>query len=426
MSNSIPLDWLYRFTTNDDYPDPVEEIDALCTLDENEQPTYLLLANRMWPPLSGASCGEVVGLCTSQGNRLTLHGTAVVAGSCIRGNTPPSVQPIYGNLVGRVFCPLKELQRLPSEELPNTTLSHVDQEAFLKGQSYVKRLTNRTRSSRKQTVTGPTLKAVPTTSHKFPTIVLPKELFTFTVVGLDPTAGTWVTKMSEGPKSMPSFALEWAGDGFRPATQALVWHPSNDQFWGEVGKRQAVLNCIDGPCATNGPLLRRDCDPWCWDTQAPNGTRGGELELSRQGVNLFWTTQNTVLKFDGASRWIARSLVLFSEHPEHPKIETHPHGAFTFLWRLFGGSGTVPKKSKTAGRNARLAILRSFIPALSEEMVPNHDALDAACAALVAGLHHLDLTTPFGTSSDGGLIWMPDVKKLAAFLPSTKEAAAHV
>jgi hypothetical protein len=119
-----------------------------------------------------------------------------------------------------------------------------------------------------------------------------------------------------------------------------------------------------------------------------------------------------VLRFEGASRWIARSLVLFSEQPERQKIETHPHGAFTFLWRMFGNSGTPPKKSKTAGRQARLAILRSFMPGLAEGMVPNHDALDAACAALVAGLHQFGLTKPFGTVNDGGVIWMPDIVRL--------------
>jgi hypothetical protein len=107
MPESTRLDWLYRYTTNDAYPDPVEEIDFLCTLDDVDEPTFLLLADRASPPLSGGACGEVVGLCTSRGNRLILHGTAVVAGNSIRGSTPPSVQPIYGNLKGRVFCPLQ-------------------------------------------------------------------------------------------------------------------------------------------------------------------------------------------------------------------------------------------------------------------------------------------------------------------------------
>jgi hypothetical protein len=419
------LDWLYRFTSNNDYPDPVEEIDALCTLDANDEPTYLLLANRSSPPLSRASSGEVVGLCTSRGNRLILHGTAAVAVDCIRGDTPPSVQPLYGDLVGRVFCPLNDLERIPSDGLSHTTLSHADQEAFLKGQSFAKRLTPGTRPSRRLAVRGPSKTNSPGTTSTFPGLVFSQKHPAFTVVGLDPTAGTWDSRMAQGPKKMPSFALRWEG-GFRPDDQPLVWHTTNDEFRSEVERRGAILTCIDGPCGTNGPRLLRDCDPWCWDANAPKGTRGGELALSRQGINLFWTTQNTVMKFEGASRWIARSLVLFSEGPEQRKIETHPHGAFTFLWRLFGGTKTPPKKLKAAGRNARLSLLRSFISGFSDEMVPNHDALDAACAALVAGLHHLELTTAFGATNDGGQIWMPDGTKLAALLPSPKEAPARV
>ncbi|MDP1563850.1 MAG: DUF429 domain-containing protein [Pirellulaceae bacterium] len=421
MPESMRLDWLYRFTGNDDYPDPVEEIDALCTLDANDEPTYLLLANRSSPPLSGASCGEVVGLCTSLDNRLILHGTAVVAGECIRCDTPPSVLPIYGVLSGRVFRPLTDLERLPSDGLSDTTLGHADQETFLKGQSFVKRLTSGTRTARKPAVRGPSKTDSPETMPTFPSLVFSQKHPAFTVVGLDPTAGTWDSRMAQGPKKMPSFALRWEG-GFRPDDQPLVWHTTNDEFRSEVDRRGAILTCIDGPCGTNGPRLLRHRDPWCWDANAPKGTRGGELALSRQGINLFWTTQNTVMKFEGASRWIARSLVLLSYCPEQRKIETHPHGAFTFLWRLFGGNGILPKKSKPSGRNARLALLRSFVPGLSDGMVPNHDAVDAACAALIAGLHQLHLTTPFGSSSDGGQIWMPNCEQLAAFLPRSPEA----
>lgn len=422
MSESMRLDWLYRFTNKADYPDPVEEIDALCTLDANDERTYLLLANRSSPPLRGASCGEVIGLCTSHGNRLILHGTAVVAGESIRDCTPLSVQPIYGSLEGRVFCPLKDLERLPSGELPDTTLSHAEQEAFLKGQSFVKRLTPGIRTARKSAVSSTPGTSSPEITPTFPSFVFSQQCTAFTVVGLDPTAGTWESKMTQGPKKMPSFALRWEA-GFRPDDQPLKWHTTNDEFRSEVDRCGAILTCIDGPCGTNGPRVRKNCDPWRWDEDAPRRTRGGELALSRQGINLFWTTQNTVMRFAGASRWIARSLVLFSECPEQRMIETHPHGAFTFLWRLFGGTITPPKKSKVAGRNARLSLLRSFISGLSDEMVPNHDAVDAVCAALVAGLHQLELTTAFGTPNDGGQIWMPNGSKLAALLSSPKKIA---
>lgn len=417
------MDWLYRFTTNAEYPDPVEEIDALCTLDAGDEPTFLLLASGKSPPLSGSACGEVVGLCTSQGGRLLLHGTAVVAGECCRGDTPPSVRPVYGELAGRMFCPLKDVERLPSGGLPESVLSHADQETFLKGQSFVKRLGRGARSVRPPATTSVGV-TTPLASQSFPALVLPPVQPAFTVVGLDPTAGTWESKMAVGVKEMPSFALRWDGEKFRPDDNPLAWHLTNEGFRNEVARRDAVLTCIDGPCGTNGPRLKADLSGW--DTTGSTGTRGGELALSRQGVNLFWTTQNTVMRFEGASRWIARSLVLFSDDPNRRKVETHPHGTFTFLWRLLGGSGSLPKKAKPAGRQARLSMLQAFITGLTDSMVPNHDALDAACAALLAGLHHRGLTVPFGSPGDGGPLWMPDGAKLAALLPSPKEVPAHV
>jgi hypothetical protein len=425
MSEPIHLDWLYLFTNKDEYPDPLEEIDALCSFDADDQPMYLLLADRKSPPLSGATCGEVIGLCTSQKQRLILHGTAVVDGKCITGGTPPSVEPIYGDLPKRVFCPLKDLQRLPSSELPVTVLSNDNQQNFLRGQAFAKRLNSGSRSSRKPAVVGPPRADSLDRKLTFPSLVFSQKSSAFTVVGLDPTAGTWDSRMTQGSKKMPSFALRWE-QGFRPAEQPLAWHMTNDEFQAEVNNREAVLTCIDGPCGTNGPRLLRDGNPWCWDPNAPNESREGELKLSRQGVNLFWTTQNTVMAFDGASRWIARSLTLFAENAKKEKIETHPHGAFTFLWRMFGETKSPPKKSTTAGRNARLSLLRSFIPRLSDEMVPNHDALDAACAALVAGLHRLELTIAFGTPDDGGEIWMPDSEKLRALFPTAINEAEKV
>ncbi len=422
MSEPIHLDWIYRFASNSDYPDPVEEIDALCSLDSDDEFVCLLLANNSAPPLSGASCGDVVGLCTSLDKRLILHGTAVVAGARIRGGTPPSVQPIYGDLSERIFCPLKDVTRLPSHELPDKTLSHSDQESFLKGQAFVKRLTPRRRISRTPTARVPSQPNFTELTPKIRSLVFSQKSPAFTVVGLDPTAGTWDSRMTQGSKKMPSFTLQWDG-GFRPAEQPLAWHTTNDEFRAEVEGRGAILTCIDGPCGTNGPRLLTDRELWCWDPNAPNGNRAGELALSKKGVNLFWTTQNTVMKFDGASRWIARSLTLFAESPEYKKIETHPHGAFTFLWQLFDGTNSLPKKSKKAGRNARLSLLRAFISGLSDEMVPNHDALDAACAALVAGLYQLELTTAFGTTSDGGQIWMPDLTKLSYLLPAEVDEA---
>jgi hypothetical protein len=308
---------------------------------------------------------------------------------------------------------LNDLIRCPSTALDASELSLADQAIFLKGQSYVKNLKSDRRVAKRSGYSTRVITPA-TTTFLFPRATILNQISEFIVLGLDPTAGTWESKMTEGKKPMPAFALRWNGHIFIPDEMPLSWHQKNSSFWIEATRRQTALNCIDGPCGTNGPKLLADFSGW--DANASGGTRVGELDLSRTGVNLFWTTQNTVIKFEGASRWIARSLVLFSEQREKANIETHPHGAFTFLWQLFGEFGTPPKKLNAAGRNARLAILRAFIPDLSDEMVPDHDAVDAACAALVAGLHRLGLTVAYGKANNGGQIWMPDRTKLNNYL----------
>lgn len=423
------MDWLYRFTSNNQYPDPVEEIDALCTLDDDGNQVFLLLANRPSPPMTSASKGDLVGLCTGKDGVLILEGLATVDGECIEGQTPCSVQPIYGVLANRTFLPLTNLIRKVGKPLDETVLSASEQRSFLNGQAFVKNLsqpseTRRTASETKRSdETPPSQDDNTERISRFNKIKLPQHAPKFTVIGLDPTAGTWGSGMKEGPKKrMPSFSLEWNGVHFQPSDDPLNWHLTNQEFWETASKISAVLACIDGPCGTNGPELADDGKGW--KTGERHGTRSGELELSRDGINLFWTTQNTVMKFEGASRWIARSLVLFSEEPQRTKIETHPHGAFTFLWRLLGNCGALPKKSKSGGMKARLAMLRSFIPDIAENLVPNHDAMDAACAALVAGLHQLGMTKSFGSVDKGGMIWMPDIEKLKKLVHEVEEVAS--
>lgn len=248
------------------------------------------------------------------------------------------------------------------------------------------------------------------TEFSFAPMLLPCTAPNFSVTGLDPTAATWASFLTTGPKKMPSVTIRWIGNEFSLRNECCNEHLTNSDFWNQVDDAESVLCCIDGPCATNGPRLLPDRT--AWDSKGEQGTRGAELALMRQGVHLFWTTQSTVMRWDGPSRWIARSLVLFAEAGERKAIETHPYGAFTFIWRLFGNTNVLPKKKTRPGRQARLAMLKSFIPDFHESCVPNDDAVDAAVAALVAGLHQLGLTTPFGTPDDGGQIWMPDIEKL--------------
>ena len=159
-----------------------------------------------------------------------------------------------------------------------------------------------------------------------------------------------------------------------------------------------------------------DGDRWFWNREAHQGRRSAEIALSQARINLFWTTQKTIMEFEGSSRWIARSLVLFSEGQEKTMIETHPHGAFTFLCRMLRSKEALPSKRSKEGRKVRLDLLQSFIPELRDDMVPNYDAMDAVCSSLVAGLHKLGLTKAYGDPTEGGQIWLPDTEVLQTFV----------
>ena len=45
---------------------------------------------------------------------------------------------------------------------------------------------------------------------------------------------------------------------------------------------------------------------------------------------------------------------------------------------------------------------------VSSATLPDHDAVDAAAAALVAAMHRLGMARAAGTEAGGGRIWLPD------------------
>jgi predicted nuclease with RNAse H fold len=182
----------------------------------------------------------------------------------------------------------------------------------------------------------------------------------------------------------------------------------NQDFLDLVQRTAPSMICIDGPCQTNGPQVLPDWSDW--DREANDGKRRCELLLHQAGVHLFWTTNNTVFCFDGASRWIARSLRLYRDLPaNHKAVETHPHGAFAFLWRQLGGNGRLPNKKTDKGRDSRLALLKAFVENVDEDQLHNHDAVDAACAALMAAFHEVGWVESYGDDTEGGRIWMPRI-----------------
>jgi hypothetical protein len=395
------MSWIYRLTTNENFPDPLEEVADIAAICEESGESYLLLNSALHPPMSGADPGQIVFLCTgdNENGQLILHATATIC-ELHYGDTPESMIGLYGQLENRHFRRIEEVQLRGFEPLPADVMPLAAQEIFLNGMATVRHLLN-------HEVVGPAPAALDFDMNLFDSVSVDLKV-TEIVIGLDPTAASWESHMTTGNKAMPSFAIKIKNGNLSLPDEPLATHLTNDDFWQRTAQLKASIVCIDGPCDTNGPRVLDDFSGWA--ECITHSQRDAELDLFRQGVRLYWTTKNTVEKFEGASRWIARSIQLFSESPRIQKIETHPHGVFTFLWRAFGQEGGPPPKSMPAGQNSRLAILQKFFPDLTREMVPNHDAMDAAAAALVAALHRLNLTRSYGSEENGGLIWMPNIE----------------
>jgi hypothetical protein len=252
------------------------------------------------------------------------------------------------------------------------------------------------------------------------TLALARPRAPFVALGCDPTAGAWAQAMERGDKPMPSVALRWQGGRFRFLGLAL--HVENASLWQRCRALRAALVGLDGPCSTRGLRLRTDLRGW--DLSARGGVRDGEVALRRAGLGLFWTTHATVARFDGASRWIARSLLLFAGRAPAPRIEVYPHGVFALLWRTSAGAVPLRAKATPRGRAQRLSMLRQLIDGLSPRALPDHDAVDACAAALAAGLHRLGLARAYGTEAGGGRIWLPDAERLLARPPGLARGAA--
>ena len=418
--------WLYLFTKKKDFPEPLAEISALKAIDE-EGDAFLLLAKRERPPGSKAMPGDQFALCTRKEGSVFCHAlTTVAAQPRSEPTTPQTVAELYGSCCDRFFVKLSGIEM--KSEARATDIIHgftaEDERKWQKGKAFVKIVGASREVVRKRAPHRPPARHEGPAHHEGPAIpdrfhLRPKLQHTIglpvTVMGLDPTAGEWCSRMMSGPKKMPSVRLNIsASDGLPRITWGGVdKHKDNKSFLDCVTGHKASYVCIDGPCDTNG--LRCLPDWSDWDRTVRGGVRDGERDLARAGIGLFWTTFGTIMGFDGASRWIARSLRLFRDLPQvasHAKIiETHPHAAFTMLWRACGRTDALPKKTGRLGQDARIAMLKTFIAQLNEEELNrDHDRIDAACAALVAAFHLLGLNRAFGTAANGGQVWVPDCK----------------
>jgi hypothetical protein len=93
--------WFYLFSRDKKDPDPLVEIRALAELDERGEAAFLRLSSGDEALLKDATEGEVVYLCTRDQGRWSVYGESVVIGCTVRGGTPASMSPVYGETDGR-------------------------------------------------------------------------------------------------------------------------------------------------------------------------------------------------------------------------------------------------------------------------------------------------------------------------------------
>ncbi|MEZ4318756.1 MAG: DUF429 domain-containing protein [Myxococcota bacterium] len=225
-------------------------------------------------------------------------------------------------------------------------------------------------------------------------------------VGVDLTAGVPETAYDTGPLPFPAVLL---ARGATLELEDVRTFTSLRAFREWVEAVDPTGLAIDGPCGAVGIALDAERRRFVFD--APD-TRPAERELVKAGIRLFWTTRKTVESFDGAARWIARSLVVFEDlrSAGRDPVETHPHGVFEMLRRADPDADGLAAKTSADGRRQRLALLAAHLPGLEGARLPDDDFVDAAAAALLAALRDEGRARPYGSVERGGQIWLPQTR----------------
>jgi hypothetical protein len=133
--------WIYLFTENEKFPEPVGEISALNDEFQKEnESVYLMLADRRSPPMCSAKVGQAVLLVTRKRGsyELLLHARARVARTPRSFDiVPENVESIYGNVQNRVFVPIN-ITTFYEEPHIVRELSDEEQRVFAQGQAFVR------------------------------------------------------------------------------------------------------------------------------------------------------------------------------------------------------------------------------------------------------------------------------------------------
>jgi predicted nuclease with RNAse H fold len=134
--------------------------------------------------------------------------------------------------------------------------------------------------------------------------------------------------------------------------------------------------------------------PLSWPSDPDSSGRQCEVQLAREGIGCFRTTQRTIIRAL-VDRGMALAAALRSQGFE--AIEVYPYGSKV---RLFGKP--IPKKTRSLGRAWLREQLEGLIPDLAHHHGSlTHDELDAVVAAYTALVRDRGLSEDVGDPAEG-------------------------
>jgi len=203
-------------------------------------------------------------------------------------------------------------------------------------------------------------------------------------IGLDLTAGSRPSSLAALDDT--AHLLAW-GQGLTD-TDLLAW----------IAGYPAALIAVDAPLSL--PLGLCCLEPSCrCRPGGPGAGRSCERALSRLGLGCYYTTKRSIIK---ALVYRAIALKAALEAAGHTVIEVYPHASRVRLL------GRLPKKTTLAGRRATQRGLQPLVAGLPspDEMLLDHDTLDAVLAAYTGWLCGRGQTVPLGDPAEG-LLYIP-------------------
>jgi predicted nuclease with RNAse H fold len=177
--------------------------------------------------------------------------------------------------------------------------------------------------------------------------------------------------------------------------------PADDLAWLADWASDISIACVDAPSALSSA-------PHSDDDGLPRKfrrARCAEIALGRE-VGC-WVPFATPQAGESIASWMETGLKVHARLAElGVRVEeTYPHACF----RELALHARLPKKTTTAGRERRAALLRQASRGVMGLEMWTHDGLDAFVAALTARDCGVGTGRAIGCGHDGSLIWLPAV-----------------